>query len=78
VSFFNCGAEHGERSIGYVCKDLAEMGAVTLRLSEDDLLWAQEGERAKTYFEANHSVDMAVAKYSQLFEQVQLTKASGK
>jgi glycosyltransferase involved in cell wall biosynthesis len=69
VSFFDCGAEHGERSIGYICKGVAEMEAAVLRLSEDDLLWLQEGARAKAYFEANHSVDMAVAKYSQLFEQ---------
>jgi glycosyltransferase involved in cell wall biosynthesis len=70
VSFFDCGAKQGGRSIGFVCKDLTEMVAAVLRLSEDDLLWAQEGARAKTYFETNHSVDMAVVKYGQLFEQV--------
>jgi glycosyltransferase involved in cell wall biosynthesis len=77
VSFFDCGAKRDEKPVGSVCKDIAEMAAAVLRLSEDDHLWMQEGERAKAYFESNHSVDMAVTKYSRLFEQLLSSKDAG-
>ncbi len=70
VSFVDCGAREGGRPVGFVCRDLTEMRQVVLRLAEDDATWAAEGQRAKTYFEANHSVAMAVERYDRLFEQV--------
>lgn len=70
VSFFDCGAREGGCPVGYIANDIDDMANTIDLLSEDDGLWAQEGHRAKQYFEANHSVDIAVKKYMQLFDQV--------
>lgn len=70
LSFVDCGAREGGRSIGFVSKDLDDMSSTIARLSERDDLWACESGRAKLHFESNHSVSIAVTKYSELFDRV--------
>ena len=70
VSFFDCRAKEGGRPVGFVCHSLDEMAETIARLVKNDDLWDQERKRAQRYFEANHSAEVALTKYSQLFEQV--------
>ena len=70
VSFVDCGAREGGRSIGFVSSDLDDMSSTIAQLSHDDVLWACESERALMHFESNHSVRIAVTKYSRLFDKV--------
>ncbi len=70
VSFVDCGAREGDRPVGYVCRDIAEMKEVVSRLCEDDVLSAQEGDRARRHFLAHHTVDTVVARYSRLIDQL--------
>ena len=70
VSFVDCGAREGDRQVGYVCGDLAEMKKVVSRLCEDDAVWAQEGARARQHFLAHHTVDIVMARYGRLIGQL--------
>lgn len=70
LSFVDCGAREGGRPVGFVCRDLAEMRRVILRLSEVANVCQEEGLRARCYFEFHHSVDVAVTRYSRLIEKV--------
>ncbi len=70
VSFIDCGAREGGRPVGFVCRDIEEMGRVISRLAGDEAAWHEEGSRARTYFEAHHSVEAAVERYGELFAQV--------
>lgn len=68
LSFFDCGARSDGRPVGLLCRDVAEMKATISELCEDDMRRLEAGDRARRYFRANHTVEVAVNRYSKLIQ----------
>lgn len=74
VSFFDCQAKEAGTPIGFICKSIDEMADTVSRLATDDGYWEKEGHRARSYFEAHHSIRQVANRYVQMFEQLRLSK----
>lgn len=67
VSFFDCGARFDDKPVGLLASSFEEMGQLVEKLMTNDNEWVFHGQRCKTYFDANHSMEHAVAAYEEVF-----------
>lgn len=71
ISFVDCGARHGKRSIGWQAESDEEMADLVKTLMESDDVWARSGALAKNYFENNNSLDTVIDIHEKVFRKLE-------
>jgi glycosyltransferase involved in cell wall biosynthesis len=70
ISFVDCGAYDAGRRIGTVVRTVDEMCTAVAELWEDDDLWRNEGDWARSYFRAHHSPETVINKYCEVLDRI--------